>query len=294
MTRHHLWRWVRRMGTAAFVFALLLAGYVYVASERVLHREYEAALPEIDVPNDSASIAEGGRLIAIRGCRGCHGDELQGRVFQDNFEARIVAPNLTRVAAESSAGELARAVRQGVRANGEGLWQMPSPMYYHLTDGDIGRIIAFLRAAPMVEEGFDYQFRPGPLVRWGMMTGHWWAIPDDVRALGPRMPEPDPADTLVYGEYLARTSCTECHGGELEGGGSAPDLAIALAYSFDDFTRLMRTGAALGERELPRMSGIARRRFSVFTNAELRVLYAFLQERAKSVPSPSDLTSASS
>jgi hypothetical protein len=46
------------------------------------------------------------------------------------------------------------------------------------------------------------------------------------------------------------------------------------------FRRLMRTGNALGNRELPQMSLAARTRFSHFTNQELRELYAFLIARA--------------
>ena len=277
----------RQTGVLAAVLVLVPAGYVYVASERVLHRTFEVPLPDIVVPTDSAAIAEGARLMEIRGCRGCHGDRFQGRVFQDDFEARIVAPNLTRVAAEYSAGELARAIRVGVRANGEGLWQMPSVMYYHLSDADVGRMVAALRAAPPVEGGFETQFRPGPLVRWGLTTGDWWAIPEDVRQLGPRLAEADPADTVAYGEYLARTSCTECHGTRLTGGGRAPDLAIVSAYSFDEFRRLMRTGVALGDRELPMMSGVARGRFIHFTEAELRALRSFLQASAQGAASVS-------
>lgn len=159
---------------------------------------------------------------------------------------------------------------------------MPANAYYHLSDGDVGRMIAFLRAAPRVEGGLDYEFRPGPLVRWGLMTGDWWAIPEDVQRLGSRMPEPNPADTLAYGEYLARTICTECHGDEFQGGWGAPDLAIAAAYSVDDFTRFMRTGVALGERQLPRMSRVARYRLSQLTDAELRSLFVFLKTRAES------------
>ncbi len=129
MTRARLLRWCARLAAGGAVLAFLTAGYAYVASERVLHRKYEIPLSEIEIPTDSASVAEGARLAEIRGCRGCHGDAFQGRVFQDDFKARIVAPDLTRVAAEYSAGELVRAIRQGVRANGEGLWQMPSDAY---------------------------------------------------------------------------------------------------------------------------------------------------------------------
>ena len=195
----------------------LAAAYVYVASERVIHRKYEVPLADIEVPSDSASIAEGRRLAKIRGCFGCHGGELEGEVFRDDFsEGRIVAPNLTRVAHEYSTAELARVIRYGVRPSGEGVQVMPSPMFYHLSDADLGRLIAFLRSAPRVE-GLAYEFRPSPRVRWEMAAGEWWPWPEHILQMGPRMPAPDPADTLAVGAYLAKTACTECHGDELEG-----------------------------------------------------------------------------
>ena len=74
---------LRRFGVVAVGLLVLLAGYVYVASERALHRKFDVPLPVIEVPTDSASVAEGARLMEIRGCTGCHGGSFEGRVFQD-------------------------------------------------------------------------------------------------------------------------------------------------------------------------------------------------------------------
>jgi cytochrome c553 len=85
------------------------------------------------------------------------------------------------------------------------------------------------------------------------------------------------------GAYLARTVCTECHGFDLRGDGSRrrPDLGIAAAYSLDAFARLMRTGKATGDRELPLMSRVARSRFASFTDDEIAALHGYLVARAK-------------
>lgn len=262
--------------------SLTAAVYVYVASERLIRRTYDVPLTDLTIPGDSASIAEGRRLALIRGCQGCHGETLGGEVFADDFmTGRAVAPNLTRVAREYSISELARVIRYGVRPNGEGVQIMPSPMYYHLSDADLGRIIAFLRSAPTVD-GAGYEFRPGPATRWEMARGEWLPWPEDILLMGARMPAPNPDDTIRYGEYLAQTACTECHGNDLTGGdgGSTPDLRIAAAYSPHDFARLMQTGVATGERELGLMTIVSRGRFSHFTDLEIRALYAFLRARA--------------
>ena len=87
---------------------------------------------------------------------------------------------------------------------------------------------------------------------------------------------PQDGDSTAPGGYLARTSCTECHGLDLRGGDTAPDLRIVAGYSFEAFAWLMRRGKALGNRELSLMSRVARGRFSHFTDQELRVLYTYL------------------
>lgn len=46
------------------------------------------------------------------------------------------------------------------------------------------------------------------------------------------------------------------------------------------FAHLMRSGTALGERELPMMSGVARARFVHRTDDEVRDSYAFLSGMA--------------
>jgi hypothetical protein len=59
---------------------------------------------------------------------------------------------------------------------------------------------------------------------------------------------------------------------------NAPDLIIVSAYDEDAFRTLLKTGAALGGRELEMMSGVARARFSNFTDDEVSDLYAFLRD----------------
>lgn len=122
----------------------------------------------------------------------------------------------------------------------------------------------------------------GPIGRFGFATGKLRPAAELVRRadmVAETWPESD--DSTAWGAYLARTSCTECHGHDLGGGDKAPDLRIAAGYSFEAFTGLMRQGTALGNRELPLMSQVARRRFHYFTDQELRGLYAYLIARAK-------------
>jgi hypothetical protein len=53
---------------------------------------------------------------------------------------------------------------------------------------------------------------------------------------------------------------------------TSPSLQVVVAYSLDAFTQLLRTGVALGGRQLPVMSPRARENLSHLTDAEITAL----------------------
>jgi len=275
-------RWLGIFVIGVVGLVVVAIAYVYISSERIINRTYAIPGTSIAIPSDSASIAEGQRLAMIRGCYGgCHGAEAEGSVFIDEpLLARLVAPNLTWVVGERSEAELERIVRHGVFPDGRSTLGMPSSMFHLLSDEDLGVILAFLRNLPP-SEGPQTAMSVGPLGRLALALGQYTPQAALIDHDAPR-PTIDTSDSLAYGRYLALTVCTECHGLDLAGGedGFTPDLAIAVAYSETAFVRLMRTGKAVGERELNLMSEVARRRFSHFTDAEIRALYGFLKNRA--------------
>jgi cytochrome c553 len=266
------------------VLAVLAVFVLYAASEYLLRKTYDVALVPVIVPADAESIAEGRRLATIRGCNdGCHGKGVSGSEFwNEPWVARLVAPDLTRIAASQSDAELARVIRHGVRKDGRSTFGMPSPMFYHLTDTDLGRIIAFLRSLP-VGSGPDTVTHFGPLGRLELLRHPEFAYAEEIARDAPWLAGEELAGESAKGHYLAMTSCPECHGMNFKGApdGSAPDLAVVGSYSAADFARLMREGIAVGGRELPMMSDIARVRFSQFQDDEVQALYDFLSARAR-------------
>lgn len=263
--------------------ALVLAGYAvaFGLSQRMLHRTYEAPLAAFSVPNDPALLAEGERLARVHSCIFCHGDTLQGTVHIDEpFLVRIVAPGLTRVAREYSDAELERVIRRGVRRDGRSVWAMPSPMYYHLVDEDLGALLAYLRSVePRKELGAE--FRPRLLARLLIAAGKFRPLVAQIDTTIAR-PALDRRDPLAFGRYLALSSCSSCHGADLRGGnrGFAPDLRIGGAFTSEAFVRLMREGVGLDGRELRLMGGVARNGFSHFTDAEITALHTYLRSLA--------------
>jgi mono/diheme cytochrome c family protein len=273
-------RWlVRILGGLAALMALLVIG-IYIGSEIVLRRTFQAPSVPITVPADSGSIRYGERLARVRGCLGgCHGERLQGKVFFDEpGVARLVAPSLTAAVARYSNPELARIIRHGVRPNGRGVFGMPAATFTAMSDEDLGAILAFLRQAP-ADSGLAPSLRVGPLGRLGLVLGQYrseaTAIQHDSAAPPAQTPREPP---IQYGRYLARSVCAECHGTDLRGSvpDKVPDLRIVRGYSAEAFTTLLRTGVPLDGRNLRLMGETARKRFQHLTAAEVEALYAYL------------------
>ena len=275
-------RLLRWLGiAAASLIVLALAGYAvcYVMSERILQRNYAAPAVALAIPTDADSIAEGKRLASLRGCIGaCHGKEGEGRViFDDPLIAHIVAPNLTAAVRRYSDAQLATIIRHGLRPDGRSVVVMPSDVYGVLNDADLARIIAFLKSRPPVD-GPGPGFTVGPLGRIGIATGEYQTTAQNIAT---SVPPPETSDPqAAFGRYLARSICAQCHGTDLRGASDpdfiAPALQVVAAYSPEAFTQFLRTGVALGGRELRVMSVVARKQLHDLSDDEIAALYAYL------------------
>lgn len=276
-------RWLLFAALSAVLLLVLGSAIVYVLSERILRRTYTEPRVLIAVPVDSISTREGHRLALIHGCATCHGTDVDGAVFIDDpLLARLIAPSLTAAVRGYDNADLVRIIRRGVRPDGSSVIGMPSEMFSGLTDADLGKILAHLNSAPP-RPGLGPERRLGPVARIGFVMGKLRPAAELARRAGQLSGSwPQAADSTAPGAYLARTSCTECHGLDLRGGDQAPDLRIAASYSFEAFTELMRQGKALGNRELPLMSQVARGRFRHFTDQELGNLHTYLVARGAS------------
>lgn len=274
---------LRRTGIAlsAVVGLLIVASVaIYGLSERILRHTYEVPSVAITIPTDPESIQEGRRLATIRGCfGGCHGKEAGGDVlFDDPKIARIVAPDLTRAVRRYSDSQLAVIIRNGVRPDGRSVIVMPSAAFTGVSNADLGRILAFLKSLP-ASSGPGPSISVGPLGRIGLVTGQLKVEAELVaRAASPPAAKPQEGE---LGRYLARTVCAECHGTSLRGDSNpdftSPDLRVVAAYSPDTFTRLLRSGVAVGERQLRVMSPRARNNLVRLNDAEISALYSYLQ-----------------
>jgi mono/diheme cytochrome c family protein len=243
-------------GALAVVFVIGSAT-AFTVSSRKMSETFDVRLTTVHVPDDAESMAWGGHLVnAVAGCRDCHGPDLAGSIMGDDGVARMVAPNLTRgrggLANDMTEQDWVRAIRHGVRRDGRSLIIMPSYSYAHLSDRDLGAMIAYLRQIPAVDNELP-SFHLRPLGRALVAAGVF-----DNEFVAKKVPQRDsydtvePAISLEYGEYLATISgCNSCHRPDLKGGPSgapgappAADIsATALAaWTLDDLRRALREG----------------------------------------------------
>lgn len=269
------------LGTLFGLVAIAVA-YVWFAGGRILDREYAIPPSDFVAAPQHADVAEGERLARILGCfDGCHGDGVGGNVFNDDFAfGRIVAPDLTRTFAEMSDAEIDVAVRHGIRRDGRSMTVMPSASFHHLSDDDLNDIVAFIRSLP-VTDGPALEVSIGPVARFFIWRGVFEPQAGLIRNEAPWISDIDRRSEHAMGKYIAVTVCGECHGMDLRGNPDfTPSLAIAVAYSREDFGRLVREGVPIGGRELDLMKQVAIKRFSYLNDDEVDALYAYLRTLA--------------
>ncbi len=268
--------------TAAIPIAALL---IFMgASEWRLRSNPESVPFAAPIPEGMAATARGEHLARTRGCFSCHGSRLEGKDWSDEWVGigHVIAPNLARYAREETPEVIERALRHGVGRSGRALWSMPSYNFVHLSDDDVAALIAFLRAHPVLGDSLG-RVRTSLEVRWRATLGGESDIAEWVTWVPPMVTDTsrDPA-SVVRGEYIAMTTCNECHGLDVRGlrmgSDTAPDLAVVASYTREEFGRLMHDGTSrTGDSAIPLMSITARNRFVHFTGAEVDDLYAFLR-----------------
>ena len=252
-----LLRWTGIIAGLLLLLVVVSAAVLYGVSERKLLKRYEVTPAAITIPADSAAIERGEYLArAVTTCALCHADDGGGWLYADMGPMGVIAgPNLTRgrggIGNDFSDADWVRAIRHGVRRDGTSLIVMPSEVFTHLSDADLGAIIAYLKQLPPVD-------REVPATRFGPMGRALLAAGKLNILVAPKTKEVArasvaPQPTIEYGRYLADISgCHGCHGYGLSGGRVAgpPNLPPASnltvtglgPWTEQDFVTALREG----------------------------------------------------
>lgn len=258
-------RWMKRtgIGVGSVVLALVLGvGVIYAASEVRFRKAYdEVAVTPFRAAAPSPDVLARGRHLAtaIGKCVECHGSDMGGKAFMDAGPLGVVvATNLTSgrggIASRYSDGQLERAIRHGIGAEGRALFIMPSNEFAAMSDADVQALIAYLRTLPPVDRTVPAT-NVRTLGRALYLAGKLPLLPAELMDHRAARPAPVPAGvTVEYGQYLATIGgCRGCHGPDLAGTppmgppGTPPPANLTAAgelgkWSKDDFVRALRTG----------------------------------------------------
>jgi cytochrome c553 len=278
-------RWSDRLlGVLVAVSAIGLLGYGYIwwVSSANLAKTYAAPLLEVALSDDPEVLAEGERLAWTRGCFWCHGRQLQGAVYYiAGFKGvKLTAPNLTWKARDYTTAEFVRALRHGIRPDGTSLQPaMPSFAYYHLSDQDLTALMSYIKSLPVVDGiAGEWTYYPYGHIRYALGE-----FPPNTAELidhaAPRVSADFEPGSAAHGEYLVKSTCEACHSdlGRYRVP-VAPNLQIGKAYSEENLDRLLRTGIALGEREIDyQMVEVAQHRYIYLTSDEVTALYQYFK-----------------
>jgi mono/diheme cytochrome c family protein len=276
------------------VLVAVAAGAVSHLADRKLHRIVQLPPLQVTFAPGEGQLEHGEYLFKTRGCMECHGADGAGNVVIDDKESGffVRAPNITSGGASPTRSytdsDWVRTLRHGVKPSGEPLLIMPSEDYARMADADVAAIVAYVRRLPPASTGAT-EFSDFPLpIKAAYLFG---AIKDAAEKIDHTAPPPAavPDELLARGQYIAQ-GCTGCHGANLSGGKipgvppawpaaanltSAPDGAMALYASAEQFKNMLRTG------KRPDGSAVSEvmpfKSLAHMNDPELDALFAFLK-----------------
>jgi cytochrome c553 len=286
-------KWMAIVLGGLVVFVGLTAVILHFVGKARLDQASEVTTRPVTVPTAAEAVDRGEHLIRnVSLCVSCHGENLEGQVFFDGeLGSYLAAPNLTSgqsgIGATMSDADWERAIRHGVGGNGRTLVIMPSRLYSHYSDEDMGALIAYLKQLPPVDSDLEPRRMGFPGTVLGGVLGY-----NEFTQIGRIDHEqvgavaPVEGVTAEYGEYLSYIgACRECHAENLAGNfiPDGPPMGPNLTpggelqgWSEADFMTVIRTGvkpsgAELNGEEMPWEM------YSQMTEEELQALWAYLQ-----------------
>ena len=219
-------KWI---GYVLLTVVLLLAAFYVKArwsTERRLSKKYDVTLQPFTLKTDSATVAEGHRIMLTKGCRSCHGEDLSGKLWLDDPAlGKVVTPNLTKgkggLPQDYNTNDWLLALQHGLKRDLTPLLIMPSHEISHLSEDDMNALIAYLSQLQPVDHELE-ETKLGALAYILSELGQIQLIPadsiDHTRHLTKHV---NREIGVEFGEYLS-ASCEGCHRKNMKGG---PPLA---------------------------------------------------------------------
>lgn len=245
-----------------------------------------APVPALRVAGTAAQIRRG-QALANSFCGACHSSTAPltgGRDIGKELSIPIgsfVSSNLTPGGqlGHWSDGEIFRAIRNGIDADGNWLTIMSYTNAGSLSDEDTQSLIAYLRSQPAA--GKATANPPDRFTPLGVILLGAGRLPKAKPVFTGVITAPPKSPTARYGEYIVSyQDCRQCHGANLTGGVPGqlgpigPDLNLVKAWKPAEFITTMRTGTDPWGRQLSKE--MPWRPIGAMDDEELTALYEYL------------------
>ena len=281
----------------SLVGLIVVAGVVLnLMGNARLNKKYDFPTSNITVPTDAASI-EYGKHRAETLCEGCHGPDLSGieKWFNAGPLGTVDSANLT--SGNGGAGQeyktdqdYVNAIRHGIDPEGLPIFMPAVASTSHLSDEDLGAIIAYVKSVPPVDHKTNgHQFTP--LARILLAAGKLGKLPVEAVSHDIHVTAPARGVSVEYGGYLVETNdCRVCHGPQLNGG-PFPDPTITLIspnltpggevglWTEEQFINTLRTGTAPSGHQLG--EHMPWKTYKLMTDDELKAIFMYLHSIPK-------------
>ncbi len=252
-SENRLWKWA---GSAVAALLAAVAAMAAVIAMAGLHKleARDAPVPILQVAGTPDQITRG-RAVAESFCDDCHS---RGGALTGGFDigkelsvdiGHLVTANLTPAGELDrwSDGQIFRAIRNSVDADGHWLVIMSYTGAGNLSDEDIEALIAYIRTVPPA--GVETPDPPDQLNMLGVTMLGAGLLPSGRPIQTGAIAAPPKAATAAYGGYiLSYQDCRGCHGPNLTGGVQGqlgpigPDLDLVKDWTLEQFMATMRTG----------------------------------------------------
>jgi mono/diheme cytochrome c family protein len=266
---------------------LLVTAVILLGFYKMNAAPYKYSDAEVKLAMTPEQIALGERYA--NGCTGCHAttgqlplDGGSENLLAGSPLGSVYAPNLTPGGPlkDWTDTEIIRAIREGVRKNGQPLMVMPSEAFQHLSDDDVQAVVAYLRSQPAVEHQVpdrNLSVMAAIFVGAGMLPTSAQP-PITAPVVAPQ------TGTVAYGEYLSRGfGCRDCHGPDLAGqpsnyqGPHGPNLtALVPNWTQENFLTLFHEGLDPQGNPVPADQMPWKEYQKVFTDEQLIDLYNYI------------------
>lgn len=285
-----LFKWVGIILGLLVGLLLVAAVVLYFLGNSRLTKTYTFPPDNITVASDAETIAQGKHQVNML-CTGCHSGDLGGVIGWFSVGPIGTADSANLTAGKGGIGkeyqtdeDYVKAIRHGVDPQGKPIY-MPSVVgFQHLSDQDLGAIIAYLKTVPPVDRqtnGSHFGFLGKLMIGAGMFG----KLPVEAVSHAAHVSAPAPGVTLEYGQYLVEIGdCAACHGEKLAGGidpatnQPTPNLTSGGplgGWSEQDFIHAMRTGVVPGGQTLnPEL--MPWREIGQGSDDELKAIWLFL------------------